>query len=208
MTAQGAKPPAKGFAKFRFWDHLKRETVSPETRANRGCYAMNNPMLLRLVSITVAVGFSSTTPAFADDVLITHRLSAELANTAVSEVVASCARQGYSETAVLVDADGVRQAVLRGDRAGSHSLDSANDKAYTAASFKSDTSALVERAKTVPGFSALFTQIPHLVLFGGGIVIKLNDEVVGAIGAAGAPGANLDEACARAGLDKIRDRLK
>jgi uncharacterized protein GlcG (DUF336 family) len=179
-TAQGAKPPAKGSVKFCLWDHLKGETVSPETRANRGCYAMNHPMFLRLVSITVVVGFSSTTPAFADDVLITHRLSAELANTAVSEVVASCARQGYSETAVVVDADGVRQAVLRGDRAGSHSLDSANDKAYTAASFKSDTSALVERAKTVPGFSALFTQIPHLVLFGGGIVIKLNDEVVGA----------------------------
>jgi uncharacterized protein GlcG (DUF336 family) len=98
--------------------------------------------------------------------------------------------------------------VLRGDRAGSHTLDSANDKAYTAATFKADTGALVERTKTAPGFAALFTQIPHLVLFGGGIVIKLGDEVVGAIGAAGAPGADLDEACARAGLDKIRDRLK
>jgi uncharacterized protein GlcG (DUF336 family) len=66
----------------------------------------------------------------------------------------------------------------------------------------------VERTKTAPGFAALFTQIPHLVLFGGGLVIKMGDEVVGAIGAAGAPGANLDDACARAGLDKIRDRLK
>jgi uncharacterized protein GlcG (DUF336 family) len=39
-------------------------------------------------------------------------------------------------------------------------------------------------------------------------VIKIDDEVVGAIGAAGAPGGDLDDACARAGLDKIRDRLK
>jgi uncharacterized protein GlcG (DUF336 family) len=172
---------------------------------------MNNRMSQSLVLIIVTSVFlcaTTDTPAFADDVFITHRLSAELANTVVTEAVASCARQGYAETAVVVDADGVRQAVLRGDRAGSHSLDSANDKAYTAASFKSDTSALVERAKTVPGFSALFTQLPHLVLFGGGIVIKMDDEVIGAIGAAGAPGANLDEACARAGLDKIRDRLK
>jgi uncharacterized protein GlcG (DUF336 family) len=37
---------------------------------------------------------------------------------------------------------------------------------------------------------------------------KVDDEVVDAIGAAGAPGANLDEACARAGLDKIRDQLR
>jgi uncharacterized protein GlcG (DUF336 family) len=39
-------------------------------------------------------------------------------------------------------------------------------------------------------------------------VIKLGDEVIGAIGASGAPGANLDDDCAHAGLDKIRDRLR
>jgi uncharacterized protein GlcG (DUF336 family) len=146
--------------------------------------------------------------AGAEGLLPTHRISADLANQAVAEAVASCAKQGYAETAVLVDADGVRQAVLRGDRAGAHTLDSAYDKAYTAASFKTDTSALFERSKTAPGFSNLFTQLPHLMLLGGGIVIKVGDEVVGAIGAAGAPGANLDDACAHAGLDKIREQLK
>ncbi len=140
--------------------------------------------------------------------LSTRRIPAEAANQAVAEAVASCAKQGYNETAVLVDADGVRQAVLRGDRAGSHTLDSAFDKAYTAASFKADTSALFERAKTAPGFANLFTQVPHLILLGGGIVIKVGDEVVGAIGAAGAPGANLDDGCARAGLEKIQAQLK
>jgi uncharacterized protein GlcG (DUF336 family) len=147
-------------------------------------------------------------PAKAEGLLPTHRISAELASQAAAEAVASCAKQGYAETAVVVDADGVRQAVLRGDRAGSHTLDSAYDKAYTSATFKSDTSALFERSKTAPGFANLFTQLPHLILLGGGIVIKVGDEVVGAIGAGGAPGANLDEACARAGLDKIRDQLR
>lgn len=109
---------------------------------------------------------------------------------------------------MVVDADGVRQAVLRGDGAGSHTLDSAFDKAYTTASFKTDTSTLVERTKTVPGFTALFTGLPHLILFGGGIIIKVGDETIGAIGAAGAPGGNLDDACARAGLDSIRDQLR
>ena len=144
----------------------------------------------------------------AQGLLPTHRIAAELAGEAVAAVVAKCASQGYAETAVLVDADGVRQAVLRGDRAGSHTLDSAYDKAYTAASFKTDTSALFERSKTVTGLSNLFTQVPHLMLLGGGIVIKVGDEVVGAIGAAGAPGADLDEACARAGLEKIQNQLK
>ena len=146
--------------------------------------------------------------ANADGLLSTHRIPASLANQAVVAAVAKCAEQGYAETAVLVDADGVRQALLRGDRAGSHSLDSAFDKAYTSASFKSDTTALVERAKTAAGFANLFTQLPHLILVGGGVVIKSGDEVIGAIGAAGAPGGDLDEACARAGVDKIRDQLK
>lgn len=163
--------------------------------------------------VAAAIGFAMigalpAAPAWPDGLMAAHRIPAELANRMVAEAVASCAKQGYTETAVVVDADGVRQAVLRGDRTGSHTLDSAYDKAYTAASFKSDTLALVERAKTVPGFAALFTQLPHLVLFGGGVAIKLGDEVIGAIGAAGAPGANLDDACAHAGVDAVRDQLK
>jgi uncharacterized protein GlcG (DUF336 family) len=139
--------------------------------------------------------------------LTTHRIPAALALEAVGTAVATCANQGYAETAVVVDADGVRQAVLRGDWAGAHTLDSAADKAYTSASFKTDTAALVERAKTAP-IAPLLAKLPNLLLFGGGVVIKVNNEVIGAIGAAGAPGGDLDENCARAGLEKIRDRLK
>jgi uncharacterized protein GlcG (DUF336 family) len=147
------------------------------------------------------------TPAHAQGLLQTHRVSADLANQAVAAVVAKCASQGYAETGVLVDADGVQQAVLRGDRAGAHTVDSAFYKAYTSASFKTDTTALVERSKTTPVLANLF-KLPHLLLLGGGIVIKLGDEVVGAIGASGAPGGDLDDACAHAGLDKIKDRFK
>jgi uncharacterized protein GlcG (DUF336 family) len=161
---------------------------------------------MRLAQLTSIVFVTLAVPATAQT-LATHRIPASLALEAVGEAVASCARQGYSETVVLVDADGVTQATLRGDRAGAHTLDSARDKAYTSASFKSDTSALVERAKTTQ-LAVILAKLPHLLLFGGGVVIKLGDEVIGAIGAAGAPGGDLDEACAKAGLDKIRDRLQ
>ena len=146
--------------------------------------------------------------AHAQGLLKTNRISADLANQAVAAVVAKCASQGYAETGVLVDADGVQQAVLRGNRTGAHTLDSALAKAYTAASFKTDTTALVERSKTAPVLANILFKLPHLLLAGGGIVIKVGDEVVGAIGASGAPGGDLDDACARAGLDKIKDQLK
>lgn len=169
---------------------------------------MNHFLKWPVAGAVAIAAIVSIGPAFGDGLIVTHRLSAAQASTIANEVVASCAKQGYTETAVVVDADGVRQAVLRGDRTGSHTLDSAYDKAYTAASFKTDTAALADRAKMTPGFAALFTQLPHLMLFGGGVVMKMGNEVIGAVGAAGAPGADLDEACARAGVDKIRDQLK
>jgi uncharacterized protein GlcG (DUF336 family) len=148
----------------------------------------------------------SALPSWADT-LQTHRIPATLAVEAASEAVATCAKQGYHETAVVLDADGVTIASLRGDGAGIHTLDSAHDKAYTSVSFKNDTLALAERAKGEDSIAPL-AKLPHIMFFGGGVVIKLNDEVIGSIGAAGAPGAKLDDACARAGLKKIRDRLR
>ena len=141
------------------------------------------------------------------DALVTHRIPAALAAEAVTEAVASCAKQGYRETAVVLDADGAVIATLRGDGAGIHTLDSAHDKAYTAVSFKTDTLALADRAKG-DGPIATLGKLPHVLFFGGGVAVKLGDEVIGSIGASGAPGAKLDDACAHAGLDKIRDRLK
>ena len=61
--------------------------------------------------------------------LPTHRVPAALAVEAASETVAACAKQGYHETAQVVDADGVVIATMRGDVAGAHTLDSALYKA-------------------------------------------------------------------------------
>jgi len=161
-----------------------------------------------LAAPTLAAAFccAIAMPASAQSVT-THRIPAALAAEAAVEAVAFCAKDGYRETAVVVDIDGAHQAEVRGDGAGIHTLDSANDKAYTAVTFRTDTLPLAERAKE-PGGIVILSKLPHVMFFGGGVVIKIGEEVVGAIGASGAPGAKLDEDCARAGVDKIRDRLK
>jgi uncharacterized protein GlcG (DUF336 family) len=145
-------------------------------------------------------------PAVAET-LVTHRIPAALALEAVGEAVAACAKQGYAESAVLVDADGVRQALLRGDGTGVHSLDSAFSKAYTSVTLKANTLVVIERTKEDPMMIPSIAKLPNMILNGGGVVIKIKDEVIGAIGAAGAPSGELDEACAKAGLDKILSRL-
>ncbi len=145
--------------------------------------------------------------AVSADTLTTHGIPMALAVEAASETVSACAKQGFHETAVVVDADGVTIVTLRGDGTGIHTLDSAHDKAYTAVSFKNDTLALAERAKGEDSIAPL-SKLPHVMFFGGGVVIKVGNETIGAIVAAGAPGAKLDDGCAHAGLDKIRDRLE
>ncbi|MBV9051102.1 MAG: heme-binding protein [Hyphomicrobiales bacterium] len=158
------------------------------------------------VAIILACATLGSSAARADT-LATHRIPAALAVEAATETIAECAKQGYRETAVVLDADGAIIVSVRGDGAGIHTLDSAHDKAYTSVSFKNDTLALAERAKGEESIAPL-SKLPHVMFFGGGVVIKLGDEVIGSIGAAGAPGAKLDDNCARAGLAKIQDRLK
>jgi uncharacterized protein GlcG (DUF336 family) len=158
---------------------------------------------LTCLSIVAAGTALGAITCFAD-ALVTHRIPASLAVEAASEAIATCEKQGYHETAVVVDADGVTIAAVRGDGTGAHTLDSARDKAYTAASFKHDTLALAERRSEIGDLAKL----PHVMFFGGGVAIKIGEELVGAIGASGAPGAKLDDNCARAGAEKIQGLLK
>ena len=145
--------------------------------------------------------------------LTTHRIPAALALEAAGEAVASCARQGYTETAVVVDADGVRQAVLRGDGAPVHTLDSAYAKAYTAASLapvrkEDSTKAIFERLSKNPSTTASLGNLPNVTFTPGGVTIMAAGKPIGGIGVGGAPGGNFDDDCARAALDKIKDRMK
>jgi uncharacterized protein GlcG (DUF336 family) len=165
----------------------------------------NMKFLCKATTVLAATAIGSSLSAA--DTLSTHRIPAALATEAASETISECAKQGYRETAVVLDADGATIVAVRGDGAGIHTLDSAHDKAYTSVSFKNDTLALAERAKGEDSIAPL-SKLPHVMFFGGGVVIKLGDETIGAIGASGAPGAKLDDNCARAGLAKIRDRLK
>ena len=170
---------------------------------------MTTSTVQRVAAIMVfGIGAVFARPTIADGLVTTHRVSVTLANEAVATAVAACAQQGYAVVAVLVDTDGVRQAMLRGDGAGIASLESAYDKAFTSIAVKTDTGIAVERAKTAPGLQIFFNKIPHLLLGQGGIVIRAGEEPIAALGVGGAPGGEKDEACARAALDKISDRLK
>ena len=149
----------------------------------------------------------------AQGLIHTQKLSAQLANELVGESVAHCAQKGYKVVAVVVDLDGVRQALLRGDGAPIHSMDNAYYKAYSAASLtlarkEDSTKAVAERmAKAAPS-TVPQTPLPNVTYAVGGVTIIAGGNAIGALGVSGAPGGQLDEECARAALAKIKDRMK
>jgi len=164
-------------------------------------------VLATALTWSIFVSLVAIVPAWGSDTLVTHRLSADLANRAVAAAVADCAAKGYLESAVIVDISGVDQAALRGDGAGIHTPESAYDKAYTSVSLGVDTQGLYDTQRNQISTTGPFSKVQHLVLFGGGVVIKLGTETIGVIGVAGAPAGQLDDACAQAGLNAIRSQL-
>jgi uncharacterized protein GlcG (DUF336 family) len=135
-----------------------------------------------------------------------RNVSATLAAEAVAAAVEACAGRGWRVAAAVVDRSGVLKALLRGDGAGPHTVVSAQAKAYTAATLRNGTSQIAETVRSNPAAAGLM-HVPGLLILGGGMPIRVGEEVVGAIGVGGAPGGHLDDQCAEAGVARIRDRL-
>jgi uncharacterized protein GlcG (DUF336 family) len=167
---------------------------------------------LRAAAFALAAG-AAATAVQGQGLVTTHKLSAALANQLVGDSVAACAQKGYHVVAVVVDLDGVRQALLRGDGAPIHSMDNAYYKAYTIASLglsrkEETTKQIADRmAKAAPS-TVPQTPLPNVTYAQGAIAITAGGQTIGGLGVSGAPGGNLDEDCARAALAKIKDRMK
>ena len=157
--------------------------------------------------LTSVVLLICSAPASAQELPTQKLLPLALAQEATLAAVSSCAANGFRESVAVVDADGVVRVTMRGDGAGAHALNSAFRKAYTAATFGRPTSAWAEAIAKNPDVGTM-QHIDNILMAGGGIPIRVGAELVGAIGAAGAPGFEKDEACAQAGIDKIKDRLR
>jgi uncharacterized protein GlcG (DUF336 family) len=50
--------------------------------------------------------------------------------------------------------------------------------------------------------------LPGVVALGGGLPVEAGGTLVGGVGVSGAPGGDADEACARAGIEAVREKLE
>lgn len=134
-------------------------------------------------------------------------LTPETALKAAQAALASCRASGFQVAIAVVDRMGIVQVVLRDRFAGPHTVETARDKAWTAVSFRTNTTDLARATEAGSPQSAIRLR-PGVVAAGGGLMIEAAGSLLGGIGVSGAPGGKEDDVCAAAGIAAIRDSLE
>jgi len=140
------------------------------------------------------------------DVIKKHSISSELAQKMVAEAIAKASALGVSENVAILDDGGNLKAFSRMDGAPILSIEMAQNKAYTAL-FGVSTQDFFNFIQGDPSLLAGIPTLARVAAWGGGFPIKVNGEIVGAIGLSGAPTVQNDVDCAMAALALVPDAV-
>lgn len=135
------------------------------------------------------------------------QMTLETAQNLAKATLEDCRKQGYQVAVAVVDRFGNLQVLLRDRYAGPHTVETARRKAYTSVSFRTDTITLMEMSQAGEVQSGV-RNIPQVLMLGGGLPVEAAGSLVGGVGVSGAPGGDIDQACAQSGIDTIADDLE
>ena len=147
----------------------------------------------------------SKTPTIAN-VVTKHSISSELAQKMVDEAMVKARQLGVAENVAILDDGGNLKAFGRMDGAPILCIEMAQNKAYTAL-FGVSTQDFFNFIQGDPSLLAGIPTLSRVAAWGGVFPIKVNGEVVGAIGLSGAPTVENDVECARAALALVPDAV-
>ena len=161
-----------------------------------------------MLGLSIALGLATPALAQDDSGLVTFQvLKPALALQMATAAMQSCRDAGYQVGVTVVDRFGIPQAFVRDQLAGLHVYDTSRRKAWTAVSFRTSTSDLAASTAAGQTSSGIRLLDQALPLGGGLVVYEGGGSIVAGIGVSGAPGPDLDEACATAGIDAIEDQI-
>ena len=141
-----------------------------------------------------------------DAMFTTRSLTPDTALEAARAALENCRESGYQVAVAVVDRMGVLQVLIRDRFAGAHTPETARRKAWTATSFRTNTSDMLELT-AAGNAQAGIRHLENVAIIGGGVMIEAAGSLVGAIGVSGAPGGDLDDVCALAGIEAIEDAI-
>jgi uncharacterized protein GlcG (DUF336 family) len=163
-------------------------------------------MWLRFNFAAAAV-FALPSLAGAQSVITERNISLGLAQSVAQSALDACRSAGYHVSVTVVDRAGQVRVLLRDDGTSVHTVGTSRRKAFTSRAFRVSSSDFAKRVNTDASAAGL-KDVNGVIALAGGLPIKVGDETVGAVGVSGAPGGEKDEACAKAGIDKVADQLK
>ena len=134
--------------------------------------------------------------------------SLALALEAAQTAVTTCAGNGYTVAASVIDSGGVLKVLVAGDGARAMAVSSSTMKALAANKYKAATSEIDAKSKTDAELAAALAADKTMMARAGALPILVGADQIGSIGVGGAPGGEKDEACAKAGLAQVASRLK
>ncbi len=136
----------------------------------------------------------------------TKSLTPESALKVAQAALKKCRDDGFQVAVAVVDRSGVTQVMLRDRFAGPHTPAMAEDKAWSAVTFRTNT-VDIDRA-TQPGMpQSGIRQRSRVVAVAGGMIIEGAGSLLGGIGVSGAPLGDRDDICAKAGIVAIQDSI-
>lgn len=142
---------------------------------------------------------------FANDIVPVKQIGLELATTIAMRSVEACRKDGYNVSAVVLDRAGSVQAALRDTLAAPHTLEIAQRKAGMAVMSGIPSSDFRHaRGDIRPELN----HIQGLIVMEGAQPIRAAGSLIGAVGVSGAPGGDKDDACAKAALKAVEERLE
>ncbi len=163
-------------------------------------------IMLAALAATILSALSAA-PGRAEDAVVTYKsLAPDVAFELAHAALEQCRKDGFQVAVVVIDRFGAPLVMLRDRYAGLAAPATATGKAWTAVNFGRNTSDLV-KAIHDGQLSAGLANLPNVVMLSGGLVVEGGGALLGGLGVAGAPGGDKDEACAKAGLDAVRDKL-
>ena len=158
-----------------------------------------------LLGLAATLACALATPTGAQ-LLARKDLSLHAALAIAQTAYETCTGQGYHVSVTIVGREGEVLVQMRGDNAPPHTVENSFRKAYTARTFRVPSGEIVKRLKDNPQLALI--HLTNVIAAQGALPIMIGEEVIGAAGVSGAPGGEKDEACVKAGIDKVGDQLK
>lgn len=154
-------------------------------------------MLAGLLMIT-------TGPLYAAGLVQVKLLSLDMARTIGEAAIEACRKDGYQVSVVVTNRSGEPLVVMRDIYSNRYFTQLALGKAN--AVIMANTSSAQLRQNR-PDMVNELNLLDGVMVLAGGVPVQVAGSLVGAVGVSGAPGGDLDESCASAGVEAVQDEL-